>query len=125
MFALAFLKSYAKEIAILVAISLILGWAYHTIYEIGYKASNDHWRAKFEEIEAKRDAQIEQIEKSSIKMIELQLLATDKTAKDIRGIKLPSGTTTTIIQGKDCYPSKDFVDAYNTAITRGNKQGDK
>lgn len=118
---LTLLKTFWKEIAAVAAISILLYGAYDWAYDRGYHESSVEWQVLVKEREDARDQRIGQIEQSSIKLLELTLLNTDKTSKDIRGIKLPEGKPPTIIVGKDCIPSTEYVEAYNAAIKRGNK----
>lgn len=113
---LVLLKKYWKYLVL----ALVLWFLYTTIYNMGVQDTNANWEVRIEKQEKLRDEQITQIESLAKVTLEQTLINNLKVNKDLRSINLKIGTTT--IKDGECIPSKEFIDTFNTIISKGNSK---
>jgi len=117
-----FLKNNWKQIILATMLVSIAYAGYNWVWDRGYTKANIEWQEVVQKQANERAARIEELIGYSKTNLEQSLINNEKVQKDLLEIKRNSkGKPTTVIVGKDCAPSPDFVNSYNQAIARGNK----
>jgi flagellar capping protein FliD len=119
---LGFLKSFWKEIFVVLLVSGILYTGYYKVKHIGYKEAAEECAQKSKEYNDKLDKLIDKISENSELLIASSEASSASLKKDFGTIltTIRNKPLYVIEQGK-CTPSKDFVDAYNEAVDRVNQ----
>jgi hypothetical protein len=91
-----------------------------SIYNKGATDERAVWQKQIAETEKLRDQQVASIEEFSKTTLDQQVLNNIQKTKELQEIlnKIKNKPLTNV----PCTPSTDFIDAYNSTITRGNKK---
>ncbi len=96
---------------------------YNHIKQIGYKEAQAECQAKFDELEAKQNKQLEEMRTHINEVADTLITGNQTLTSDISrivgGIKRGGQPTTIIKEGK-CTPSPTFVNSLNEAIRKAN-----
>lgn len=96
---------------------------YNHIKQIGYKEAQAECQAKFDELEAKQNKQLEEMRTHISEVADTLITGNQTLTSDISrivgGIKRGGQPTTIIKEGK-CTPSPTFVNSLNEAIRKAN-----
>ncbi len=96
---------------------------YNHIKQIGYKEAQVECQAKFDELEAKQNKQLEEMRTHISEVADTLITGNQTLTSDISrivgGIKRGGQPTTIIKEGK-CTPSPTFVNSLNEAIRKAN-----
>lgn len=118
---LAILRNNWKQIIIGIAILGVVYTGYNWVWDRGYNTANTKWQEVVQKQADERAARIEELTGYAKTNLEQSLISSEKVQKDLLEIKRNfKGKPATVIVGKDCVPSSDFVQTYNQAINRGN-----
>ncbi len=96
---------------------------YNHIKDIGYKEAQAECQAKFDELEAKQNKRVEELQtvitQTADNLITNNQILTSDISRIVGGLK-KGGQPTTIIKEGKCTPSPTFVNSLNEAIDRAN-----
>ena len=119
---LLLLKNNWKQIVLVIALAGMVYTGYNWVWDRGYTKANVEWQEVVQKQADERAKRIDELVGYSKTNLEQTLINNEKVQKDLAEIKRASkGKPATVIVGKDCNPSPDFIDSYNKAIARGNK----
>lgn len=126
MFSLFFARYGFKILGILIMLGGLysIGYvAYKYVFDIAYKQVSGVYEKRIKDYESALLSRIDVIEQNSTLIIQQNETLREEAKKDFLAIlKATKGRPLYTIQAGVCTPSKEFVDVYNDAITRANKQ---
>lgn len=115
------LLKYWKELAILLVVGLISTVAYDKVYTRGYEKAAIEYELKIKEYNTKILNKITRLEDTSDLLVTQNISLQQHSRVEFEQIQkaLEGKQLYTIVAGK-CAPSKDFIDAWNSAIRKAN-----
>lgn len=120
---LMFIKSYWKQL--LLAILLVVGCylVYNRIYHSGYDAASAVYEIRIKEYSDKLDKRISTIETNSTVLVSAAASAAANRTEEMSAITaLAKKKVLFTVKGEKCTPSQDFLNSYNSLISRGNQK---
>jgi len=122
-----FLKSFWKEIAVVLAIIVLVGGIYYQGYEHGQQSCKADWdKEKAEQIEA-INKRVDEIKTTSDTIAENQEINSKKVNESLdaviarlRAKPAPGSTTNVFTTVKDCKPSDTYVETWNEISKKAN-----
>lgn len=122
---LMFLKSYWKQLVIILVISIAAYFIYNKVYTAGYNAAAVVYAKKMEEYNIKLDGRIAGLEEASNVLVTEAIESRKSIKKDfntiLASIKNKPLYVVNNVTG-ECAPSADLVRVYNEAVDRANQK---
>lgn len=122
---LMFLKSYWKQLLIIVVVSIAAYFVYNKIYTLGYNTAAAECAEKMKEYTEKLDSRIAGLEEASNTLVTEAIESRKVIRKDfstiLASIKNKPLYVVNNVTG-ECAPSVDLVRVYNEAVDRANKK---
>jgi septal ring factor EnvC (AmiA/AmiB activator) len=117
-----FLKNYWKQLVTILAIVFVITYAYNYAYTNGKLAAQEQCAATFKEYSDKLDKRIQSLEDTSKALATEDKERANLLKKDLAELfKLTKDKPLTVIREGKCQPSETFIDTYNAAIDRINR----
>lgn len=119
---LLFLKSYWKQLVIIIVVSIAAYFVYNKIYTLGYNAAAAECAEKMKEYTEKLDQRISGLEEASNTLV-IEAVESRKIAKkDFNAImaSIKNKPLYVVKPSGECAPSTDLVRVYNEAVDRAN-----
>jgi hypothetical protein len=118
-----FLKTFWKEILIVIIVSSLAISGYNYIYHKGYAEAELVYQKKIDDYNTKLAGKVDSIVKWSTDKTErdLALEASNKLVFDRLIANSKSKPASIIVEGK-CIPSPDFIEAINAAVKKANSK---
>jgi hypothetical protein len=118
---LTILKEYWRQILYVLIVAFVLGWMYTKGYDTAYQDRTNHYeKIRAEEIN-KLNLKIDNLENLSNELATQGTINQNIISRDLNNVvkNLPKSVPF-IIKNGECVPSENFIDTFNSIITRGN-----
>jgi predicted negative regulator of RcsB-dependent stress response len=124
---LVFLKSFWKEIAVVIAVAVLVGGIYYQGYEHGQRSCQEDWnKEKAEQIDA-INKRVDEIKTTSDTIAINQEVNNKKVGESLDAViarlkvkPAPGSTTNVFTTVKDCKPSDTYVETWNEISKKAN-----
>ncbi len=116
------LKTYWKQLITVLVISFLCVFLYNHVYNKGYSDATIVCEKRVSDYESKLNEQISTVEKLSKQLAVSTSTAERQRKKDFNNIiESIKNKPLYIVEQGTCKPSEEYINAYNAAVDRANK----
>jgi hypothetical protein len=120
---LTILKEYWRQIIYVLVVAFVLAWVYSKGYDSAYQNRTSYYEGIRAAEMAKLNSKIDNLENLSNELATQGAISQNKITRDLNNVvkNLPKSVPF-IVKNGECIPSENFIDTFNSIITRGNSK---
>jgi hypothetical protein len=120
---LTILKEYWRQIIYVLVVAFVLAWVYTKGYDSAYQNRTIYYEGIRAEEMAKLNSKIDNLENLSNELATQSAISQNIITRDLNNVvkNLPKSIPF-IVKNGECIPSENFIDTFNSIITRGNSK---
>jgi hypothetical protein len=120
---LTILKEYWRQIIYVLVVAFVLAWVYSKGYDSAYQNRTSYYEDIRATEMAKLNLKIDNLENLSNELATQGAISQNIITRDLNNVvkNLPKSIPF-IVKNGECVPSENFIDTFNSIITRGNSK---